>query len=665
MEEQLCQEFATNNFVVENDEAAQQCASMCITFGLKPGELVSSWELFYLNRQMDGGRVLNSHLASFRQFLERERRESFRKKQTGLHFYTEEDIDMLLDDGKQNGELEENPLPGTPRAVSANKQISNPNILFEGSVYEDPDNLTPPPVASKTRGVGTNTPGDIFTPKFGDTPFGRRSNKCTVQSVFNEHLVEETSDSVSPPASEEEVVRRIRPIQRCQLDVIGTWPKSGCRYMFDHTENRVNAIERRMQKFATSISEKLQCNLATHVAVASQEKVTVVGRLCCEGEGRLNEKSVLLEGSIEHSNGMRVRLDLRNVSQFSLFPGQVMVVEGQNPSGYCLVASRILDASPLPLLTKLSQEEDPPAKRQAIHLLPQDPVQSETSHQLCILTAAGPFTTSDNLAYEPFVELLAYARKKRPNLLVLMGPFVDRDHPHIKQGNVDKTFANIFEEQVRARVEEYCEEMGEGARVLLVPSYRDAHHDCIFPQPPFDANGFEDPDRQITLLANPGLIKCNEITMGCCTADVLRHLSSEEVSRAPPGVSSDRMTRLASHLLAQRSFYPLFPAAQGVSLDLSLAPGSLDLPCTPDLLLLPSNLAPFVKVLSVPLTSSLEHIEETGNVAATVKSICVNPGHLAKGITGGTFAEILIVPYIENAQSQILESRAKVTIMRI
>jgi hypothetical protein len=45
-------------------------------------------------RQMDGGRVLNSHLASFRQFLERERRESFRKKQTGLHFYTEEDIDM-------------------------------------------------------------------------------------------------------------------------------------------------------------------------------------------------------------------------------------------------------------------------------------------------------------------------------------------------------------------------------------------------------------------------------------------------------------------------------------------------------------------------------------------------------------------------------------------
>jgi hypothetical protein len=53
------------------------------------------------------------------------------------------------------------------------------------------------------------------------------------------------------------------------------------------------------------------------------------------------------------------------------------------------------------------------------------------------------------------------------------------------------------------------------------------------------------------------------------------------------------------------SFYPLFPAVQGVSLDLSLAPGSLDLPCTPDLLLLPSNLAPFVKVrLHMPRTQS-------------------------------------------------------------
>jgi hypothetical protein len=36
------------------------------------------------------------------------------------------------------------------------------------------------------------------------------------------------------------------------------------------------------------------------------------------------------------------------------------------------------------------------------------------------LAAAGPFTTNDNLAYEPLVDLFAYARKVRPNVLILV-----------------------------------------------------------------------------------------------------------------------------------------------------------------------------------------------------------------------------------------------------
>jgi len=54
-----------------------------------------------------------------------------------------------------------------------------------------------------------------------------------------------------------------------------------------------------------------------------QEAVTVVGRICCDGNGRLNANSLLLEGSIETSSGRSVPLDVSNVPQFSLFPGQV------------------------------------------------------------------------------------------------------------------------------------------------------------------------------------------------------------------------------------------------------------------------------------------------------------------------------------------------------
>lgn len=51
----------------------------------------------------------------------------------------------------------------------------------------------------------------------------------------------------------------------------------------------------------------------------------MVGRICCDSEGRLNERSVLLEGSIELSNGMRTRLDLSKLDSFKIFPGQVSI----------------------------------------------------------------------------------------------------------------------------------------------------------------------------------------------------------------------------------------------------------------------------------------------------------------------------------------------------
>ena len=46
------------------------------------------------------------------------------------------------------------------------------------------------------------------------------------------------------------------------------------------------------------------------------------------------------------------------------------------------------------------------------------------------------------------------------------------------------------------------------------------------------------------------------------------------------------------------SYYPLYPPAAGVPLDFSLAKEALEISSTPDVLLLPSDLAPFVKVIT-------------------------------------------------------------------
>jgi len=77
--------------------------------------------------------------------------------------------------------------------------------------------------------------------------------------------------------------------------------------------------------------------------------------VCCDGNGRLNAKSLIIEGV----TGKSVSMDISQVENFSLFPGQVIAVEGENPLGSKLSAKQIYtDASlPLPPKPSLSTEE--------------------------------------------------------------------------------------------------------------------------------------------------------------------------------------------------------------------------------------------------------------------------------------------------------------------
>lgn len=65
-----------------------------------------------------------------------------------------------------------------------------------------------------------------------------------------------------------------------------------------------------------------------------------------------------------------------------------------------------------------------------------------------MVVAVGPFTVSEDLQYEPLAALLTVCRKRRPGVLLLLGPFVDAEHPLLAEGTVDLTFENIFESQV-------------------------------------------------------------------------------------------------------------------------------------------------------------------------------------------------------------------------
>ena len=58
-----------------------------------------------------------------------------------------------------------------------------------------------------------------------------------------------------------------------------------------------------------------------------QEPITVAGRICCDSNGKLNAKSVILEGSRDTSMGKCIPLDLTELKQYSMFPGQVLFLQ--------------------------------------------------------------------------------------------------------------------------------------------------------------------------------------------------------------------------------------------------------------------------------------------------------------------------------------------------
>lgn len=63
-----------------------------------------------------------------------------------------------------------------------------------------------------------------------------------------------------------------------------------------------------------------------------------------------------------------------------------------------------------------------------------------------------------------------------------------------------------------------------------------------------------------------------------------------------PTGTTDRMGRMASHLLNQKNFYPLYPPNKEICIDHDLFNEFAIMPCKPHILILPSNLRHFVKV---------------------------------------------------------------------
>ena len=158
---------------------------------------------------------------------------------------------------------------------------------------------------------------------------------------------------------------------------------------------------------------------------------------------------------------------------------------------------------------------------------------------------------------------------------------------------------------------------------------------------------------RVHCVSNPCTLKINELVVGVTATDVLFHICADETNNClEPG---SRLGRISQHMMQQQSYYPLFPPGPMTNLDLKRR-DQWKMPRQPDILVVPSKLTAFARSI----------------LGSTV---VVNPGHVSRDTTGGTYAVMDVHPIeretLENAGGEDVEvqhqasDRTRVEIRRI
>ena len=103
-----------------------------------------------------------------------------------------------------------------------------------------------------------------------------------------------------------------------------------------------------------------------------------------------------------------------------------------------------------------------------------------------IYAVAGPYTTSQNLEYQPLTDLLGVVEVEKPDVVIMMGPFVDMRMDVVKNGEdlvleyEDGTKRHVcYEQFFAAKIAAELEALYEAepdlkTQFILVPSMDDA-----------------------------------------------------------------------------------------------------------------------------------------------------------------------------------------------
>lgn len=388
----------------------------------------------------------------------------------------------------------------------------------------------------------------------------------------------------------------------------------------DVLDEQIDSLSQLIQESDKSIEFGNPC-------LSSQFAIHCCGRIVPESpvydsNHILNATALFLETSRFGGIGQRVPLDLSNLQEYSLFPGQIVCLRGTNPTSRSFIVDEIIDAPELGAAVSSKREIEEYSQL------------TTNSGGLKIMYVAGPYSNSHSLNYKKFEELVERINTTvKPHTVVLFGPFVDVTNTSVLNGeikiddgnqqaprNLDEVFKRCFVPIIK--------KINPRISVVMVPSLRDAcvKH-CSYPQDSFNRKEFGLP-KNVKVFPNPSSFSINEMLIGVSNVDVFRDLRDVykgDITSSTGKVSLNRFDRISNHIFEQRRYYPVMPGSikkkmKDQELDVltngfmneelietDIGGSSLEIPylglaelgdSLPDVLVIPSELKFFAKVIN-------------------------------------------------------------------
>lgn len=610
-----------------DDTIASTCQSIMTTFSLSAEDLNYKWQSFSFNTGENDMRLSVENLRRLQEYIQQslESQPKPKKIKTG---HTPVSVPRSAKKGSPNDLLES--MMSTPLANRASKLQPPGSVRTPSRLASTDPAKTPASATTNGHASGNNILDQSLSPPKFQTPVRSTRNDGGFSSSSPTPYAKRARDGKAPASLNTGVVERCAPRNTPQdpsvveLSLGVDMKKYSFRTMYQKLSDVAETLDEQIENAITTILEAygLSDDQIGNPALSTQAEIIAVGRVVNEHEGeKLTMNSILLESGRRIGGGMRARLNMENIPDFSLFPGKVIAVKGSNPDGTVFIAKEVLE---MPTLNFTASSK---AELQAV-------IERQNNKPLSIVVASGPYTTSDNLLFEPLADLIQRINETNPDAVILHGPFIDVNHPIIQSGEFDvinpfstndtpvedATLDDVFKYTVGYHLKQLHD---PNLPVIMIPSVNDVTTShAAFPQPQFNRKALDLP-KNFKCLSNPATFSLNDVVFSATSTDTLADLMRATI-QPNTAKTSNRYVVAASSIISQRSLYPLFPSDPSLSVDMPYI-RLADFPhALPDVILTPCAF------------NGMAHLVD--NV------VVVSPGLLSKGKSGGTFATMTIKP---------------------